>query len=481
MEIVQVRAGHATNSSSSHSLIYIPGGARDNAEADCDQDFGWQWFTLGSREAKARYAAQSFRHLLDDDILEKHLGVRPDPEGCIDHESVGLLGWVHSEEDLIKFVRLYLDNENIVITGGNDNDDGGPVPDGPSIPGFRPNIQWRDGDNYLIIYDPITGNKTHFAKGDYQIGDVPADFPELVDLKISDYCDLGCSFCYQNSTRRGKHGDLQVIKDIISKLGHLGTFEIAIGGGEPLQYPHLEEVLRHARACGVTANFTTKDYKALAQNIELAHLVGGIALSVSTIEDVYEAAKCLSMVSPSEVSRLSFQIPVGAQTYEQFVELIEAINTYSIRRITLLGYKMVGRGTASKYHSFEDKLGGVFFKQEPYRWDETRFYTAAVYPNLSVGIDTQLAQVAPSFIANLPSQVVDKVVMYKEGLHSCYIDAVKQQIAPSSYCSTELYQPLIIDQIGDIFNEISSAACEESLRNHIVNGIAVSNTDSDSL
>lgn len=480
MEIVQVRAGHATNSSSCHSLIYLPDGASDNDAADCGQDFGWQWFTLGSREAKARYAAQSFKHILSDEILEKHLGVAPNHEGCIDHESVGLLGWVRDEEDLIKFVRLYLDNDSIVITGGNDNDDGGPVPTGAEVPGYRSDNKWRDGDNFLVIYDPRTGNKTHFAKGDYKIGDVPADFPELVDLKITDYCDLGCTFCYQNSTRRGKHGDLQVIKDVISKLSHLGTLEIAIGGGEPLQYPHLKEVLEHANKCGVQANFTTKDYKAMSERGDITSLVGGIALSVSTPEDVYDAVKWLSRLTPAEISKLSFQVPVGAQTYEQFVELIAAIACYSIRRVTLLGYKMVGRGTASKYHSFEDKLGDIFFKQEPYRWDETRFYTATVYPNLNVGIDTQLAQKAPAFIANLPRQVVDKVVMYKEGLHSCYIDAVKQQMAPSSYCHPEFYQPLVIDQIGDIFNEISSAACEESRRDNNVGGIAVSNIDPDS-
>lgn len=481
MEIVQVRAGHATNSSSCHSLIYLPDGASDNDAAECGQDFGWQWFTLGSREAKARYAAQSFKHILSDEILEKHLGVAPDHQGCIDHESVGLLGWVRDEEDLIKFVRLYLDNESIVITGGNDNDESGPVPSGPEVPGYRSDNKWRDGDNFLIIYDPVTGNKTHFAKGNYKIGDVPADFPELVDLKISDYCDLGCSFCYQNSTRRGKHGDLQVIKDVISKLSHLGTFEIAIGGGEPLQYPHLEEVIHHANACGITANFTTKDYKTLSKRGDLLHYIGGVAVSVATPEEVYDAIKWLADLTTEERSRVSFQVPVGAQTYEQFVELIAAIACYSIRRVTLLGYKMVGRGTASKYHSFEDKLGDIFFKQEPYRWDETRFYTATVYPNLSVGIDTQLAQKAPEFIAKLPHQVVDKVVMYKEGLHSCYIDAVKKQIAPSSYCHPELYQPLVIDQIGDTFNEISSAACEDTLRNHTVNGIDVSSIDPDSV
>lgn len=466
MEIVQVRAGHATNSSSCHSLIYLPGGASDNDAADCDQDFGWQWFTLGSREAKARYAAQAFKNMLSDEILEKHLGVAPDHDGCIDHESVGLLGWVRTEEDLIKFVRLYLDNENVVITGGNDNDDDGPVPSGQSLPGFQSDVVWRDGDNYLIIFDPISGNKTHFAKGNFKIGEVTADFPELVDLKISNYCNLGCPFCYQNSTRRGKHGDLEVIKDIISELGRLGTLEIAIGGGEPLQYPHLEEVLKHAKACGIVANFTTKDYKTLAQSKHLLEHVGGIAISVSKATDVYEVAKEFNGWNQSEKNFLSFQIPVGAQTYAEFVELITAIDGYSIRRVTLLGYKVVGRGTLSKYESFEDRLGDTFFKEEPLPWAPERTRVVPAYPNLSVGVDTQLVLMAPTFIKRLPESAIDRVVMRKEGLHSCYIDAVTQRIAPSSYCSEDLYRPLVVNKIGEVFNEISSAACEDALSNN---------------
>ena len=54
MKIHNLRLGFACNSSSSHSLIFLPG-CTDNAEG---QDFGWQCFTLASSEAKMGYLAQ---------------------------------------------------------------------------------------------------------------------------------------------------------------------------------------------------------------------------------------------------------------------------------------------------------------------------------------------------------------------------------------------------------------------------------------
>ena len=48
MKIHNVRLGHATNSSSSHSIIFDP---VSKATDDYD-DFGWSFFTLASKEAK---------------------------------------------------------------------------------------------------------------------------------------------------------------------------------------------------------------------------------------------------------------------------------------------------------------------------------------------------------------------------------------------------------------------------------------------
>ena len=35
-----------------------------------------------------------------------------------------------------------------------------------------------------------------------------AQFPENIDLKITNYCDVNCAFCHEDSTIRGEHSIL---------------------------------------------------------------------------------------------------------------------------------------------------------------------------------------------------------------------------------------------------------------------------------
>ena len=52
---------------------------------------------------------------------------------------------------------------------------------------------------------------------------------ESIDVKISNYCDLGCPFCHEESTTSGKHADLERLKLILEELP--AGIELAIGGG----------------------------------------------------------------------------------------------------------------------------------------------------------------------------------------------------------------------------------------------------------
>ena len=35
------------------------------------------------------------------------------------------------------------------------------------------------------------------------------DYPNSMDIKITNYCNAGCSYCHEKSTINGKHADLE--------------------------------------------------------------------------------------------------------------------------------------------------------------------------------------------------------------------------------------------------------------------------------
>ena len=68
-----------------------------------------------------------------------------------------------------------------------------------------------------------------------ELDSLDPNFPENIDLKITDFCDAGCLYCHENSTKNGLHGDLDVA--FIETLKPYT--ELAIGGGNPLDHPSL--------------------------------------------------------------------------------------------------------------------------------------------------------------------------------------------------------------------------------------------------
>ena len=123
-----------------------------------------------------------------------------------------------------------------------------------------------------------------------------AEVPEIIDLKITDYCENNCQFCYQNSGRKGKHADFAVIKAILNTAAYYKVPEIVLGGGEPTLHPEFKKILLKAHRNRLIPSFTTKSTKWL-RNRELVEIVnkavGAFAYSVKSdyaVNDFMEMA-----------------------------------------------------------------------------------------------------------------------------------------------------------------------------------------------
>ena len=80
-----------------------------------------------------------------------------------------------------------------------------------------------------------------------------------LELELSHVCNLRCIYCYASAGMPLENElSLDEIKDIIDQAVRLGTRKIVIlGGGEPLLYPHLFEVIDYILARGVKADIFT--------------------------------------------------------------------------------------------------------------------------------------------------------------------------------------------------------------------------------
>lgn len=92
-------------------------------------------------------------------------------------------------------------------------------------------------------------------------------FSDIAPLKAyldpSYLCNLECRHCITNSSPRIDTSDempTSKILSIIDELWSIGVLELAVAGGEPLIYPDILPILKHARMLGLNVLITTNGH-----------------------------------------------------------------------------------------------------------------------------------------------------------------------------------------------------------------------------
>lgn len=441
MKIINVRLGLATNSSSSHSIIFLP--AEKSKNLTCGYDgsgYGWDYFNLQYDVHKKDYLAVSLYTQLAPEvgediaasIAQSWAGYRPGTmpgEGYVDHQSQLCFPRNWDSKGLNKFFfdefKNFILRDDIVIGGGNDNDSeepmaitvgGTPILTAYPTESFDPWVARKD-HNYWTLFNRNNGTKVRltFEGTDFTVVPRRSSAPELVDIKITDFCPFNCAFCYQDSTLKGQHADLEWLNFLAYQLAKLEVFEVALGGGEPTLHPDFVEILKAFKRQGIVANFTTKNLGWLRDETlrnKILEQTGAFAYSAQTAAEVQELVALLPLLSWEQKQRVTVQHVLGAVDLDEFKAVLKACDDAYLR-ITLLGYKTVGRGSA-----FKPKLS--------VGWLEA----LKEVEGLKVGIDTVLVD---TFWDELITCVNPRLMTRYEGQFSCYIDAVAKTINTSSY------------------------------------------------
>jgi len=82
--------------------------------------------------------------------------------------------------------------------------------------------------------------------------------PDFIDLEFSSRCNLACGYCFGPVDDRSVP-DLpkKFWHQILDELRRRGVLGVVISGGEPTMYPHITELLEHAKALGLQVIVST--------------------------------------------------------------------------------------------------------------------------------------------------------------------------------------------------------------------------------
>lgn len=200
--------------------------------------------------------------------------------------------------------------------------------------------------------------------------------PELMDISITNWCDKGCVFCYKSSTRHGLHMALRDYKRVIDEAAEMGTFQVALGGGNPNQHPDFEEILDYTKMKGIVPNYTTNG-RGLSESILEATERNCGAVAVSAYPPYVELAETIRLFADRKI-KTNVHFIIDSESVDTAINWLRDPPEFlrTINALVFLNYKPSGRKV------FEERL----LRNSP-RVDE--FFKLATSPNakLKVGFD----------------------------------------------------------------------------------------------
>lgn len=188
-------------------------------------------------------------------------------------------------------------------------------------------FKYKNGNYTVTILKD--GSKIRITNDD----EFKPEFPESIDVNISNKCDGGCNFCYLNANPNGEHGDILNAKWVDSL--HTGM-ELALNGND-MSHPDLIPFLEKLKDKGVIANLTVNQrhfekYFNTLKDLSDKKLIYGLGVSLVNPTDDF-------IWSVKQIPNTVIHTINGILTKEQ----VEKLSDNDLK-ILILGYKRLERG-----------------------------------------------------------------------------------------------------------------------------------------
>lgn len=273
--------------------------------------------------------------------------------------------------------------------------------------------------NYHFLADEETGITFRWGK---TLEDNPtfAPVPELADISISNRCSKGCNYCYRSSMSDGALMTIEDYCDVLESMNsseHGNVFQVALGGGEPLEHPDFFDIIDETVKRGIVPNFTTNGRLLTAESFErLKGKVGALAISIAKMD---ELNSFLQILKRRNGIKVNLHYILSRDSIEEAIGIVKGKYNnllYDVNAIVFLTYKPAGRG-GRKNVIRPGRTLNVFLKE-------------IQMPKISckIGFD---ACFVPMLLRNTPK--LDNYVDFCEGgFFSVYVNE-KKEVSPCSF------------------------------------------------
>lgn len=245
------------------------------------------------------------------------------------------------------------------------------------------------------------------------IGKFDSEFPDNLDVKITDYCDIGCKFCYEDSGIHGKHCNSDILLEKLSKLPE--GIEVTLGGGNPLSHPEIDKIIKGISLQGKFVSMTVNEKSFEKSKIPIGLRALGISPIPGIDKEVFQDPDDLNII-------VVYHFIVGIHPLEQIEKYLKAG-----KRVLILGYKSIGRGKNNIPPRLEEWGKGL--KRLKFRLTE-----GGEFPEARMSLDN-LAIRQINFRASFSTSEWDLFYLGEDGTCSMYIDAVEGTYSESSTVS----------------------------------------------
>lgn len=297
--------------------------------------------------------------------------------------------------------------------------------------------QYQNGNYMVSIFDD--GTKVRKNELDF----FEPDYPESMDIKITNSCDMMCPFCHEASTPNGKHGDILNLPFLDSLLPYT---ELAIGGGNPLSHPDLLPFLQGLKDRKLIANMTVNQVHFL-NNIPLLRelvnrkLIYGLGISFISGTPLEQVSHL--MREASNFPNAVFHVINGLVTLRELSEMSGAN-----AKVLILGYKQFRRGKEN-YKAKSDQIQSRQDDLYDYlpRIVDDKWFDVVSFDNLAVKQLDVSRLVSPS--------AWEEQYMGDDGSFTMYVDAVNREYA---VCSVAEERHPLLDDIKEMFGVVKQSS-----------------------